>query len=138
MLVRERPRGGDCKIAKCGTLIESHTQPISSAPDDVAWQTQPVAVHNQSEFFGDADFVGDRERRSGNRQVADHAINSAASEFNHCGFRGAVARRDPSFDHSFEILQIRNESIKHRLPVALAELGPLADLKQAPNENPSG
>jgi hypothetical protein len=51
------------------------------------------------------------------------AINSAAAELNRGGFRGAVARRDPSFDHSFEILQIGNESIKHRPSVVLADLG---------------
>jgi hypothetical protein len=43
--------------------------------------------------------LGTSSAGSGNRELADRAINSAAAEINHCEFRDTMARRDPSFDH---------------------------------------
>jgi hypothetical protein len=63
-------------------------------------------------FRRDADLVGQLQRGSSNRQVADRAINGAPAEINRCRFQDTVARCDSSFDHSIEIRQKPKELIK--------------------------
>jgi hypothetical protein len=50
-------------------------------------------------------------RRSSNGQVADYAIYSAADELDCSGFRDAVARCDPSFDHKIKMPRNSKKSI---------------------------
>jgi hypothetical protein len=88
------------RIANRSGLIESHAESKFFTPNDVARQMQSIVQHNQCEFRRDADLVGHLEGGSGNRKVANRTINSDSAKLNLGDFPDAIARCNPSFDHS--------------------------------------
>lgn len=90
------------EAANRAALIERDPDPGLCSPHDVAEQAQSIVRHDQYETLRDTCWVGYLYRRTGNGQVADHAIDRAADELNCSGFPDAVARCDPSFDHKIK------------------------------------
>ena len=80
-------------------LIESHADPEFSTPNDMAGQLQFIFRDNQRELRGDAELVGHFQRGPRKRDITHHATNRTADKFDRGGFRDAVTRRNPSFDH---------------------------------------
>jgi hypothetical protein len=93
-----------CALTSCearsARLIESYTDPISSATNNRAGQTQSIARHNERESFRDIGLTGHLQSSSGNRQVADDAIDGDAVELNPSGFHDTMASSDPCFDQN--------------------------------------
>jgi hypothetical protein len=84
-------------------LGEVNAHPIFRTPNDGAGQMQGIFRDNQGEFCRDTDRAGYLQQGSGGRQVANHAIDCDAAEFNLGGFLDAVTSRNPCFDHLVEI-----------------------------------
>src|ERR1700676_3705310 len=101
-------------------LIESHADPEFSTPNDMAGQLQFIFRDNQCELRRDAELVGHFQRGPRKRDIAHHATNRAADKFDRGGFRDAVTRRNPSFDHLMLPSGNRNLPVppNHPRPVA--------------------
>jgi hypothetical protein len=87
-------KGGPNRAA----LIERDADPELCSPHDMAGQAQSIVRHDQYETLRDTCWVGYLYRRTGNGQVADHAINRTADELDCSGFRDAVARCNSGVD----------------------------------------
>jgi hypothetical protein len=82
-------------------LFESHTDPISLPPDDVARERNIVALEEDAKTLGEVLGVTNLNRRAGNAHVADQAIHRTVSELNLAGHQYRFARCRASFHENF-------------------------------------
>jgi hypothetical protein len=67
-------------------LIERDADPEVGSPHDMAEQAQSIVGHDQDETLRDSGLVGYLYRRSGDGQVADHAMDDTTQELDRSGF----------------------------------------------------
>ena len=63
-------------------LIEGDADPILLAPDDVTGDARAVRLKDKIKMLGDVVGASNFDRRAGNGNVADQAVNQAAREPN--------------------------------------------------------
>jgi hypothetical protein len=78
----------------------------------MAGQLQAIARHNQYESLRELGSAGQVYRRSGNGQITDQAIHSAAAELNSSDFQDVVAGRSATFGHEIKLRKNSKESLK--------------------------
>jgi len=91
-------------------LIERHANPLCFSPDNVAWPVTPIG--DQSEVFGNFHRSGCVQSGASGRQIADHAIDRAAVEFNRSDLQEALPWKSPFFDHEASMGQKCKKWIK--------------------------
>jgi hypothetical protein len=82
-------------------LFESHTDPISLTPDDIARKRDIVALKDDVETLRNILGVSNLNRRARNAHVADQAIHRTVSELNLAGHQYRFARCRASFHENF-------------------------------------
>ena len=78
-------------------LVEGHADPLLLAPDDVTGNARVVRLKEKVEPLGDVVGAINLDRRTQNGNVADQAVNGAASELNRPRHQYSVARDRASF-----------------------------------------
>jgi hypothetical protein len=94
------------------TSAEHDADSVLFAPDGAAGQMQSIAGHNQDESRGYPGFVRYFQRRSGDREIADQAIDGRAAGLDRAGLQDQVARRPAAFVHPIKLRANRKEPVK--------------------------
>jgi hypothetical protein len=81
------------------TLSKRYADAILTPPYNAARKLQSILRHDECEFIGNADQVGELQRRAGARYIADNARVLVAAVVDLGGFHDANAWGNPSFDH---------------------------------------